>query len=312
MCRLIMICGVCLTMLLCATESPAQNEGRREVLRAPDGYPIHITYYPFRESKENPSLTALTAPVILLLHGAGESRLLWDKNSAPRDQDPFPILLQKRGFVVITVDLRKHGDSIASPGGDTAVSSNDYGAMVAGDLMAVKDFLFAENQAQRLNMQKIGIVAIGTSVPVAAAFTEFDWARPPHDDAPILANKTPRGQDVKTLVLISPETNAGRLRATGALKALKKMNPLIPLEVVVAGQDTAAKKQAQTIFDAYAPAAKAGESNPRYEFLTPDTKETGMALFRQPTVYAFVFKFLDTQLKPMDFPWRDRRSQLDL
>lgn len=307
--RLIHFTGALLLTLVWVSGVQAQSEGRREVLRAPDGYPIHITYYPFRESKENSGTTALTAPVVILLHGSGENRLLWDKNSGPRDQDPFPVLLQKRGYVVVSVDLRKHGDSIASPGGDSAVTPGDYPAMVMGDLVAVKDFLFGENQAQRLNMQKIGIVAIGISAPVAAAFAEFDWTRPPHDDAPVLANKTPRGQDVKTLVLISPEASAGRLRTATSLKTLRRINPAIPFQVVVGGQDNAAKRQAQTIFDAYAPSR--GESNPRYEFLTPDTKESGMPLFRQAAVYAFVFKFLDTQLKPMDIPWRDRRSALE-
>jgi len=304
------VCGVLLLLLfVLAPAAQAQNEGRREVLRAADGFPIHITYYPFKESKENTGTTALTAPVVILLHGSGENRLLWDKNSAPRDQDPFPILLQKRGYVVITVDLRKHGDSVASPGGEAAVRDADFPAMVAGDLVAIKEFLFAEHQAQRLNMQKLGIVAIGTSAAVAAAFADFDWSQLPYDDAPILANKTPRGQDVKALVLISPENQAGRLRTVNSLKTLRRRTPFIALQVVVGGQDNAAKRQAQSIFDAYAP--RGGETNPRFEFLTPDTKESGMALFRQASVYAFVFKFLDTQLKPMDVQWRDRRSQLE-
>ncbi len=308
---LMQVCGALIITVALTPFAHAQGEGKREVLRAADGQPIHITYYPFRESKDSGAMTALTAPVVILLHGEKSNRLAWDKNSAAPGQDPFPILLQKRGYVVISVDLRKHGDSITmgSPA-EADVNALDYQAMVIGDLPAVKEFLYQENQAKRLNMTKLGIVAVDVSAPVAAAFAEFDWTRPPFDDAPIPANRTPRGQDVKALVLISPSNGAGRLKTNGSLKLLRAINPGIALQVIVGGQDAVAKKQAQTLFESYAP-PRSSRDNTRVEFLTPDTKESGMALFRQTTVYAFVFKFLETNLKPLDFQWQDRRSRLE-
>ncbi len=302
--------GVALVTLILCPWAEAQSEGRREVLRAPDGFPIHITYFPFKESKENPGATPLTAPVVVLLHGGGENRLLWEKNSSPREQDPFPILLQKRGYIVVTVDLRKHGDSVI-PEGNMEVGPNDYPAMLAGDMAAVQDFLFSEHQSQRLNMQKLGIIAIGPSAAVATAYAAFNWSLPPFDDAPIPANRTPRGQDVKAIILISPDTAAGRLKTGTSLRTLKGLTPFIALQVVVGAKDQAAKRQAESIFNSYVTSSKSSKEPSRSEFLTPDTKESGMALFRQPTVYAFALKFLETNLKPLDIPWRDRRSQLE-
>ncbi|SFI86575.1 alpha/beta hydrolase [Planctomicrobium piriforme] len=303
-------CGVVLACLACTPWAAAQTEGRHEVLRAADGYPIHVTYYPFKESKENAGATAQNAPVVILLHGAGENRLLWDKSSGPRDQDPFPILLQKRGYAVVSVDLRKHGESVVN-NGDDPLHPNDYQAMVGGDLVAVKDFLFVEHQAQRLNVQKLGIVAVGLSAPIAASFAEYDWSREPYDDAPVAENRTPRGQDVKALILISPDGTAGRIKAATALKQLKAMTPNIALEVIVGAQDSADKRQAETVYQAYAPSARAAKENTKTEYLTPDLKDRGMALLRQGTVYAYAFKFLETNLKGLNIPWQDRRSLLE-
>jgi pimeloyl-ACP methyl ester carboxylesterase len=243
----------------------------------------------------------------VLLPGEGENRLLWDKSSAPRDQEAFPLLLQKRGYAVITVDLRQHGES-KIPGREDPLMPNDYQAMVLGDMVAVKDFIFTEHQAQRLNMQKMGIVAIGPSVPVAAAFTEFDWSQRPYDDAPLASERTPRGQDVKALVFLSPETSAGRVKATTAMKFIRKPIFNIALQVIVGAADPADKRQADSVYQAFATLDK---EHTRTELLTPDVKDRGIALVRVPIVYVSVLKFLDAHLKGLDIPWQDRRSRLE-
>ena len=141
---------------------------------------IYITYYPAFAQKES---IARNTPVVILLHGDKENRLVWEgeKGLAPR--------LQREGFAVITVDLRKHGQSTNvgrasgdSPAGGkstegTNLQSVDYGNMVDQDLEAVKKFIYEQHQAKRLNMNKIGIVAAETSAAIAVCFAANDWKR---------------------------------------------------------------------------------------------------------------------------------------
>ena len=68
-------------------------------LSAPDGATLATTFYP-------PLQTGLPAgakaPGVLLLPMLGQSRADWD---------PFALVLQRRGFAVLTVDLRGQGES---------------------------------------------------------------------------------------------------------------------------------------------------------------------------------------------------------
>jgi len=296
-----------LMLWTCSSLAFAQEGGRNEVLRSPDGFPIHITYYPYLVTKETPADGAKNAPVVVLLPGDKETRLLWDKSSGPSDQDPFPLLLQKRGYVVITVDLRKHGESVINA--DDRIQPNDYTAMAVGDMAAVKDFIYAENQAERLNMRKLAIVGSGSGAAVAAAFAEIDWARAPYDDAPTIVERTPRGQDVRALILISPESSAGRIRTSTSLRPLRGAVVNLALQVIVGGDDSADKRQASSIFDSFSPRSAA--ENPRVVLFKPELKDRGIALMRQVYPYGHAFKFLEDNVKTLDIPWADRRSRLD-
>jgi hypothetical protein len=116
----------------------------------------------------------------------------------------------------VTVDLRKHGESKTADEQDSTLRPNDYAAM-RGDLQAVKNFLLAEHQEKKLNISKLGIIAADDMCPVAATFTQDDWLIPPYDDAPVTdpAARTPRGQDVRALVLLSPSQTAGSMNILG-------------------------------------------------------------------------------------------------
>lgn len=282
------------------------QEAKHEVLRTADGMSIHITYYPFKAGKDSSGGSAENAPVVVLLHGEKESRLIWDKGAAPRDQDPFPLRLQNNGYAVVTVDLRRHGESVA--GGETALRPADYNLMVASDLAAVKRFLMDQHQQRKLNMNKLALVGVGMSVPVAAAFAEADWKAVPYDDAPLPIDRTPRGQDVRALVMISPELSVGQLSAPRAITFLRRPMLNLALLVVVGADDDQDKGQAQKLFDAFASANKGSD---RMEILSPKVKNRGISLMTNGLVYQSVERFLDTRLKAIDSPWRDRRSRLE-
>src|SRR5262249_18699919 len=131
------------------------------------------------------------------------------------------------GCAVITVDLRKHGQStnVAQVGGDShatpksseaSIQSSDYRNMVEFDLEAVKRFIQQQHQAKKLNMRKLGIVAAGSSVAVA------DWNKEPYDDAASEEMKTPRGQDVRAIVFLSPPSRVRGLSLMEAITAIRK------------------------------------------------------------------------------------------
>lgn len=296
-------------LLLVVVQSADAQVSRKETLRAPDGFPINITYYPFTETKENSGSVAMNAPVVVMIPGDNETRLMWDKGSSPRDLDPLPVQLQKRGYAVITVDPRKHGESIVNA--DDRIQANDYAAIALGDMGAVKDFLYAEHQAQRLNMQKLAVIGSGTGAAIAASFADLDWKRAPYDDAPLPAERTPRGQDVKALVLISPETSAGRIKTTTALRPLRGPAINMGLLVVVGKDDSADKRQAKTVYDAFAGGSKGASDNPRVALSTVELKDRGISLLRQRQPYTTVLKYLEDHVKTMNIPWQDRRSRLE-
>lgn len=302
--------AVCLSVIGTASSLLAQNEPRSEVLRAiGDGYPIHITYYPVNAEIATAAGGAQNSPVVVLLHGANENRLLWDKGSAPRGVNPFPVELQNRGYAVISVDLRKHGESVPPGEKEPMIGPNDYAAML-GDLAAVKKFIYDEHQRKNLNMNKMGIVCVGMSVPVALAFSENDWKIRPFDDHAVPAMRTPRGQDVRAIVMISPELTAGKVQSTRSLNFLRASELNVAFQIVAGADDTATMKNADSLFKVVSATNKDAE---RIEMVSPKLKDRGIELMTKPTQFAFipVLKFLDTHLKPVDSPWRDRRSRLE-
>src|SRR5690606_3618001 len=143
--------------------------------------------------------------------------------------------LQNLGYAVATVDLRKHGESVSGGGtpSDTAVRLEDYQNMWAGDLEAVKQFLMEEHHQRKLNINKLAIVASDEFAPIAAQYAVADWAKRPYDDAPATSpnERTPRGQDVRALVFLSPSGNAGSVNLMNSLKTLR--DPRLGIAVLV-------------------------------------------------------------------------------
>lgn len=215
-----------------------------------DGWPLRLTYYRSPEGKE--------AAVVVLLHMKGESRLAW---TAPKG---FAEQLNSRGFAVIAVDLRKHGQS--KPGAEeddpkkAAASEKDKGKKSTGgsdlkptdyplmvrDMDAVKKFIFEEHQKGNLNMRKTAIVAPTMSAAIAIAFAAADWAKAPYDDAANLASRTPRGQDIQAMIFLSPETTLPQVPAHQIAWQLKS-TPMAAF-VVVGGSDSQDKDQAKKLF----------------------------------------------------------------
>lgn len=300
-------------LLVAGSTAPVFAQGttatvEKKTLTASDGWPIHITYFESSEGKES--------GVVILLHQRGGNRLVWDNRFAGR--------LQEEGYAVVTVDLRKHGESKSPVGIDPGVSAGskrggdanelsrmDYFQMAAADLEAVKDFLYKEHQAGKLNMRKTAIIAAEMSVPVAMNFAWKDWFKKPYDDAPTFASRTPRGQDIRAMVLISPEDVVPGLSTGKPLLDLR--NPAFGISFLFCygNKDRADRGGSRKM---YQKVAGIPQNKDRTYLKSYTSKYRGTELLgKKLRMEEHMLAFLDKHLKQLNGPadvWRDRESKL--
>lgn len=293
---------------------PANEVFTSEVrtLQTRDGVPLRITYYPSVKGKES--------PVVVLLHMKDGNRLIWQGKGG------FAERLQQEGFAVITVDLRKHGESRPGGGGagnvlpeggrkgtDKRAASGDlkpadYRAMWEIDVETVKNFIYDENQAERLNMNKMGIVGPEMGAGVAALFAANDWLKPPHEDGQV-GFQTPRGQDVRAIVLISPKSSFHGLVIAPAINVLREQQRDVAFLVCVGKHDPQDKGQAKKIFDQAAAFPNASKRMYRYEY--PGKLHGTDLIGNKLGIEEHMVAFFDQHLKQRESPWRDRQSKLE-
>jgi pimeloyl-ACP methyl ester carboxylesterase len=300
-------CAV-LALLAISAEVAAQQNMQTEVLEAEgDGFPIHISYYPALEDK-NPGGVE-NAPVVILIHGENGSRLFWDKSSAPQGGKSFAVALNDFGYAVVTVDLRKHGESVVE-GQTKVLENNDYTKMARGDLPAVKLFLVQEHEAKKLNVNKLGIVVSDLMAPVALEYAELDWRQQPYLDGPGGSPGTPRGQDVRAIALLSPISSIGRVNGTKALNYLKNAEMGIGFFLVAGTRDAADKNQTSKMHEVL---ANVRQSEERVTFLQPNTNARGTDLFANQAaqIEPPLLEFLEKFVKDANSEWRTRKSRYD-
>lgn len=291
-----------------ADEKGAPAQPKDETLTTDDGVNIHITYYKSTGEKE--------APVVVLLHMKDGNRFNWGAK-----EDGLAKTLQDAGYAVVTVDLRHHGESklggtvvgAATPankkkgkkGSGLDLKPVEYELMVGQDMEAVKHFIYAEHQAGRLNMNKMVIVGAEMGASIAAFYAILDWDKTPYEDAPQAEYRTPRGQDVRALVLISPQEKFHGLLMSKAIQVLKG-NPGIAF-FVCNGNDPKDEAQSKKLFDMIkAPVFEKQRMAQRtYQAKLQGTDLLGKRLGIEDDIVAF----LDGTVKKLDTPWRDRRSK---
>ena len=281
-----------------------------KTLTTGDGGNLHITYYK--------SLGEKDSPVVVLLHMKDGNRFVWqgDKGFAHR--------LQEDGYAVITVDLRFHGESKVGGGAPGVGNVNqgtgkkkdkkksgidlrpmDLEAMVEFDMEAVKGFIKDEHQAKNLNMNKLGIVGPEMGASVAVAYAALDWDKAPYDDAQE-GFQTPRGQDVRAIVLISPQEKYKNMAMAKVITTLK--NPDLNIAFLIcSGSDSLDKKESEKIFEM---AATPSLNKKRMYFKSYGAKLIGTNLLDKGLLIEDgMLAFFGEHLKKIESPWRDRESK---
>lgn len=199
-----------------------------------DGVEIRATYYPGTKGRDS-------APLILLHMFAG------DRGDFHRLAKGLQL---DYGFALLAPDLRGHGESVRSKRQTLELSPDrlrpaDFEAMVEMDLEIWRGFLREEHNAERLNLERLGLVGAEMGAVVAMRWAAFDWSIPP-------LGKFKQGQFVRALALLSPQMAFRGLNAQQALRtpALQKDLALL----VVAGvDDREAFRQAEKVYDLIAP-----------------------------------------------------------
>lgn len=291
------------------------REGARfeRVLQTDDDWQIYITYYPAPGEKEG---VTKESPVVVLLHGDKENRLVWEGEGRLASR------LQQQGYAVITVDLRKHGQStnVARLAGDSPAGGKstdgtnlhdvDYQNMVNFDMEAVKKFIYEQHQAKKLNMRKMAIVGAESSAAVALYYAVADWSKEPYDDAPSDELKTPRGQDVRALVLLSPAQKVKGLPLGEVVGAVRNPDWNIAFATMCGKLNRTDDKDAVAIHHKLFGTTKANED--RIYLIRYNTNARGTTLLGRKEIEAesTIIKFFAKHLRLADSEWRDRQSRL--
>jgi pimeloyl-ACP methyl ester carboxylesterase len=311
-----------LAALICASmglaESPAWAQASKaapkraafeeKTLVTRDGVQLRCTYFPSAAGKN--------APVAILLHGKAGNRLVWQTGAG--NLPGFAQALQSNDFAVVTVDLRGHGENVGGGAGGAPAANKkpepvrlvarDYQAMAAFDLDAVKKFLLEEHEKGQLNVNKLAIVGADFSALIALSYFDIDWSKEPYDDAPIPAQRTPRGQDVRALVLLSPDSSVPGIVTTSAAQRIRALKGYVNVMIGAGTKDAPGLAASKKLADIIAPK----QEGTQYLFLEEyDTKFRGTDLLNKGLkVEGHMFKFLDEYVKKAPGEWRTRKSPL--
>lgn len=155
-------------------------------LMTKDGVKLRAFYFPSDKGKE-------AVPVIVVHEWEGQA-------------SPYLALvksLNNAGCAVIVPELRGHGGSrengpAGKPFDIARMGKVDVANIIGGDMEAVKSHLRRENDEGKLNLNALVLIGVRQGAVIAAHWAVGDLNFPS-------IGKLKQGQDVKALVLISPE-----------------------------------------------------------------------------------------------------------
>ena len=209
---------------------PKLREPEAVTLTTKDDLQLKVTYYGGTKGK-------LTVPVVIL-HDFKSNRNAFVEMAK---------ILQARGFAVLVPDLRGHGLSTrfvdATGMGIEAAKMrrDDFGDIIEFDMEAIRKFLVTKNDEGELNLNSLCLVGSEMGAVMAVNWTAKDWGVPP-----LATGK--QGQDVKALVLVSPDWSFKGVPIRNALGQPVFQSNAISLLILMGQENAKAKKNADRLF----------------------------------------------------------------
>ena len=192
-----------------------------------DGAKLQSYYFPTDRGKES-------VPVLLLHEWRGQAGAYV----------PLIQALNAAGHPVLALEYRGHGNSrqyVDARGQEkeynlARMGKNDIESIIKYDLEEAKQFLKAENNAGRVNLNALVVVGVGEGAILGGLWSARDWAFQS-------VGRMKQGQDVKGLVYIAPERN---LQGVPIEPALGDPNLLrLPTLIVAGAQSSQARDVAR-------------------------------------------------------------------
>ncbi len=275
-----------------------------------DGVQLTLTHFPSGAQKGTQAAKQV-APVVLL-HDYKDTRAIYN-SLALRLQAAVDPGTGHPYFDVVSVDLRAHGESTkqAAPNGgvqelDAAkLNVGGFQAMAGFDMETVRSWLVAKNEDAALNLNKLCIVGAGMGASVAVNWAARDWSIPP-----LATGK--QGQDVKALVLISPQWSYRGLQLQAPLQVVPfKQN--VAWLLIYGADDPEAKADSRRIYEQlmrFHPEQNVPGANGLSSLGWP-TKLQGGKLLTQvgQGVDDQISQFLITQVAVREYPWISHHAQ---
>jgi len=266
-----------------------------QIITKKTGLQMNATYFGSSLEKE-------AAPIILL-HPWEEQGALYFK---------FAKELQDMGYAVLVPDLRGHGKSVQSATArdgkiDLAkMGKVDFGFIIAEDMEAMKGFLIREHNEGKLNIELLSVIGIGEGAMFGTLWTVNDWSFP-------ALPGMKQGQDVKSLVLISPVMSMKGMNAENTLK-----NPIFRQLsfFVIAGSKSSSGRNLDRTLKNLEKTHTYNEKDLEASNLwlaEPDTSlEMAQFVNKQPGLSKAVGNFLDKRVKiyAKQLPWAERKQKL--
>jgi pimeloyl-ACP methyl ester carboxylesterase len=257
---------------------------------------IHCTYYAPKEGVRDGKIT----PPVIMLHGWG---------GQASEYSFLAVGLQIYGFAVIAPDLRGHGRSTTRKLIDGTIETVKFEDLkpleiegMVRDVESVKKYLRRRHNKGELNLDQLCVMGADVGSIIALNWAMMDW------------NATPttwgrQGQDVKALILLSPDMTFKRINATDALK-----HPAISRQLsilIAAGEnDRDSFREATQIYKRLENLRPNLVKDPdQLKKVTAPTALKGTKLLgRELPVNREILGFLIQRLvqRASDFPWTER------
>ncbi len=272
-------------------------------LTTKDGVRLKASYYASSLGKD--------AVPIVMLHDLKESRAVFNGLARVLQSPPSG---ERPSHAILTVDLRGHGESTSmqGPNGKTReleaakLGKQDFRNMVHYDMEAVRKFLVKKNDLGELNLNKLCLLGSGMGANVSTAWAAVDWSTPK-------LSSRKQGQDVKALVLISPDWG---FRGLPMLKPVKHrdVRERISMLIIYGKQDRKSAKSAETVhknLKRYHPEPPPEQRREKKDLFLVGLRTSlkGTRLIADPTfnMLPTLEEFLDARLSKQEFDWVQRR-----